>query len=536
MGEELWKYIRSENTDTKLLLAIASAVTYYCDDFDELLSIENLPNINMLLEDKSISSKFLECLESILISKLVYDDDRMISTFIGPLEKIFNHQNTTQEMLRYACNYGWSAYVIDKLDKNDPLNRKILKEIKNEDLNLDIRKQASQILKEDSNIKPKAVAFLINLNSLMQEYIRYSHSDFQTLSDYNITGSLLQKLSLLLKEMAKFREQTDAEKLIFIPVFSKIYEYYGDRASFLDVYKAEYTNIWIPGDSPDVIRKKVKQSIRRGRSDPDDPIDYGHFLTYYTKLSRDYALFDEHLDFCKWLYFCIAKIVNDGYISKEGNIIMTDNIIFDTGFYYDGYIKAEKLEKCGNFKITKKYIRDKSMKDQVINYIDELATDYKLLQVVDSNINNSAGDLSFYDNLAAEFPSNCSLYRKEKIFYENERIYFGEDIPVSLMCPDGYFETPATDFNNLNGKIYFNAKDILNYIEITNDGIFSDVSNDDNYQVIINANGTFSVRVIEKGYDGIIQCFKHLNVALKERQELIKQEKNKVLFKNENNL
>ena len=121
--EELYKYIKSENTDIKLLRAIAKAVTYNSDDFWDLLSTINLPQIDILLKDKDLSSKFLKCLEDELISNYVDT-----SKYIRPLEKIFEHPNTTQEMLRNAYQCGFRAYVMDKLDMNETINRKILKQ------------------------------------------------------------------------------------------------------------------------------------------------------------------------------------------------------------------------------------------------------------------------------------------------------------------------------------------------------------------------------------------------------------------------
>lgn len=497
--EELYSYIRSENTDIRLLDAIAKAVTYYCDDFYDLLSTVNLPQINILLEDKSLSSKFLDCLERVLLSN--YDNDT--SMYLGPLEKIFEHPNTTQEMLRNAYIRGFRAYVIDKLDKDESLNRKILKEIKNTDLDPYIIKQASQILKEDSSAKPKVVAVLINLNSLMQEFICHSNRDFQALCDYNITGSLLQKLSLLLEELSKFREQIGVEKLIFIPVFSEIYEHYSTK---LDKYELiEGTGRWIPPFTREQEKCFSDESGFLPCLWPGWDPYIGGTVFDYKKLPRDYVLFDEHLDFCKWFCSCIAKIVNDGYINKEGNTIKIDNIIFDTGIYSDGYIKVEKLEKYGNFNITRRYIKDRLIKDGIVNYIDELTIDYKLLQVVYADIIKSSTELSSIDCLP------------------------DEDVPVSIISPSDYYQMEASDFYNLNGKIYFNAKNPLNYTEITNDGVFSDVSDDDNYCVKIFADSTFSVSVVEKGFNGLIQCFQYLNAAKKEYQELIKQGNAKVL-------
>lgn len=480
--EELYKYIKSENTDIKLLRAIAKAVTYYCDDFFDLLSTINLPQIDILLKDKDLSSKFLKCLEDELLSN--YVDTSM---YIRPLEKIFEHPNTTQEMLRNAYQCGFRAYVMDKLDMNETINRKILKDIRNKDFSPDIREQASKILKEDSSLKPTAVAVLINLNSLMQDFMCYSNRNSETLCDYCITGSLLQKLSLLLEEMSKFKEQMDVEKLIFIPMLSEIYESYRPE---LNKYEIKYTGRWIPGDDKDTVRRKVKLS-KKTNGMISIPIYHGGREFYREKLPRDYVLFDENLEFCKWLYSCIAKIITDGYVNKEGNTIMTDNIIFDTGFYSDGYIKVERSQKYGNFNITRRYIKDGFMKSGITNYIDELTTDYKILQVVDADIAKSSTELSFIDCL------------------------YGEDIPVSVMYPGGYYQIPATDFYNLNGKNYFNAKNALNYTEITNDGILFDVSDDDNHFVKILVDGTFSVGVAEKGYNGLIQCFQRINEVQK---------------------
>lgn len=137
--------------------------------------------------------------------------------------------------------------------------------------------------------------------------------------------------------------------------------------------------------------------------------------------------------------------------------------------------------------------------------IDELTIDYKLLQVVYAGIIKSSTELSSIDCLP------------------------DEDVPVSIISPGDYYQMEASDFYNLNGKIYFNAKNTLNYTEITNDGVFSDVSDDDNYCVKIFADSTFSVSVVEKGFNGLIQCFQYLNAAKKEYQELIKQGNAKVL-------
>lgn len=499
--EELYSYIRSESTDIELLREIAYAITCYQDSFDELLSTINLPQIDILLEDKSLSSKFLECLEDILCTYSYYDDGREGMSIIA-LEKIFEHPNTTQKMLRYACDSNLQAYVLDKLDKDDPLNRKKLKEIREDkDLNPKIREQASQILKVNSSIKPKAVAVLIELSPLMQEFRCYCTKDFQTLCDDNITGSFLQKLSLLFEEMTKLREQMGAEKLIFIPVFRKIYECYRTE---LDKYEpilgtGRYT--WKP----------------RWTSDKD-PVRWELVWTYDYKMSpRDYVLFDEHLEFCRWLYSCIVRIANDGYIKKEGNAIIDNNIIFDTGFYSNGYIKVEKSEKYGNFNITRRYIRDEfiTMNDNIVNYIDELATDYNL-QVVGADVKDI--EYKTTGNIGKNDLNSLYLKLPTKSFID---CLYGLDMPISVIYSDSDCPISKTDFSNEN-ELYFNAKNPLNYTTITNDGIFLDVS-DENYYVKILADGTFSVDIVEKGYNGIVQGFQALNAAQEKYKELMKQ-------------
>lgn len=427
--EELYKYIRSKNTNIKLLQAIADAVTFYADFAFVLSSVINLPRVDILLSDENLSTKFLECLEDVLISKYADYGEEDEVMFLNPLVKIFEHQNTTQKMLRHACNCGFHAYAIDKFNVDEPENRKILKKIRKEDPNLEIRKKASKILKKDSNSKTKAVTVLVNLNSLMQEFFSCNDSDFKSLYDYETTGNILQKLSLLLEEMSKFREQTNAEKLIFVPVFSKIYEY--------------------------------------NRGEERISLNYGHDSKYSERhhdiyLFRDYVPFEEQLDFCEWFCSCIAKIVNDGYINKDGNTVIPENIIFDTIFYFDGYIRVERTEESDKFNI-RRYVKRDSMKDGIVNYFDELAEDYRLLQAVDIDIIRSSNGLDFIERL------------------------YGKHIPVSVMCSSGYSQISAPD------------------------GTFSD---DDG----------FVIERTKKEYNEVIKFFQYLNATQKEYNEAQKQE------------
>ena len=440
-SDELYKCIRSNDTDTRLMREIATGVTYYCDVFFELLSTINLPPINELLEDSSISPKFLECVADTLYSSA---DD---SICLVPLKKVFEHPSTTQEMLRKACDRGFETYVIDKLNINDPLNREKLKEIKNNsNVDEDIRIRAYQRLKEDSSVKKKLAVVIIQMDSLMQDFIMYRDMSNKSLSDCKITGELLQKLSLLYDEMTRFRKQIGAEKLIFIPIVSKVYDH--DRSALESLaYTGPHT--WFPGDPDETMREKRNADI--------SPI-YGSSVNAAILLSKDYVLFDKNLEFCNWFYSCIAKIIAGDYPDNKGN----GNIVFDTGFYSDGYINVERLNEGGSFNITKNYIRENfmryGMRDRIVSYIDKLTMDYVVPVVIVETIDD-----------------NISTFQLGLI----ERLKDTEIFP-STIKPENDFQLPVTD---------------------------SEVSDGDNSSIKIFPDGTFSVSVAENGYEGIIQCF-----------------------------